>query len=74
MYYTMQKSWVHSSVLQSVGYDAVTKILELEFSEGGVYDYFNFSPRTFKKFINSGSLGHFFVKKIKGKYPELRIQ
>jgi hypothetical protein len=70
----MQKHAVDSSVLQSVSYDAGSKILELEFREGGTWNYFDFSPSVFKKFIHSESLGSFFVRKIKGKYPELRVR
>jgi len=70
----MQRHAVQSSVLESVGYDPNAKILELEFREGGVWNYFNFPKLTFQKFINAESLGHFFTRKIKGKYPELRIK
>jgi hypothetical protein len=70
----MQRHPVQSSVLRSIGYDKSTKILELEFIEGGTYDYFNLSPRVFKRFIDSESPGHFFTKRIKGKYIELKIK
>ena len=70
----MQRHAVQSSVLESVGYDPHAKILELEFREGGVWNYFNFPKPTFQKFISAESLGHFFTRKIKGKYPELRIK
>ncbi len=70
----MQRHPVHSSVLESVGYDAGTKILELEFREGGVWDYFDFPKLTYHRFIKAESLGKFFVKRIKGKYPEIRIK
>jgi len=70
----MQRHPVHSSVLESVGYDAGTKILELEFREGGVWDYFDFPKPTYHRFIKAESLGKFFVKRIKGKYPEIRIK
>ena len=70
----MQRREVNSSVLQSVGYDAQAKILELEFREGGTWDYFNLSPGVYKRFMSSPSLGHFFVKRIKGRYPELKVK
>jgi hypothetical protein len=70
----MQRHPVHSSVLESVGYDHGTKILELEFKEGGVWDYFDFPNPTYNRFIKAESLGKFFVKRIKGRYPELRIK
>jgi hypothetical protein len=71
----MQRSIVDSSALNSLGYDPSAKILEVEFRDsGGVWQYFGFSSTAYKKFISSDSLGHFFVTKIKGKYPELRIR
>ncbi|SEO24970.1 KTSC domain-containing protein [Mucilaginibacter gossypiicola] len=71
----MQRRAVQSSALSSVGYDPDTHILELEFREnGGVWQYFGFSLATYKKFINADSLGHFFVTRIKGKYPELKVK
>lgn len=69
----MQRHAVESSVLESVGYDPGAKILELEFRTGGVWDYFNFPKPTYQRFINAESLGNFFVRRIKGRYPELRL-
>jgi hypothetical protein len=66
---------VDSSALKSLGYDPSAKILEVEFRDsGGVWQYFGFSSTAYKKLINSDSLGHFFVTKVKGRYPELRIR
>ncbi|TWR27441.1 KTSC domain-containing protein [Mucilaginibacter pallidiroseus] len=65
---------VHSSALQSVGYDADAEVLELEFHDnGGVWQYLNIKPSVFKKFARSQSLGNYFVTKIKGKYPEKKV-
>lgn len=71
----MQRQVVESSALNSLGYDPSARILEVEFRDsGGVWQYFGFTLRAYKKFINSESLGHYFVTRIKGKYPELRIR
>ena len=71
----MQRHHVQSAALNSVGYDPDAKILELEFhTDGGVWQYSGFSKAAFKKFINSESLGNFFVTRIKGKYPEQRVR
>ena len=70
----MKRQIVESSALRSVGYDAGHKILELEFRDnGGVWQYFSVSALTYRKFIKAESLGSYFVKKIKGKYPELKL-
>ena len=71
----MQRQPVQSSALESVGYNAKTNTLELEFKEhSGVWQYFNFKPNTYKRFMKSESLGNFFVTKIKGKYEELKVE
>ncbi|AYL97191.1 KTSC domain-containing protein [Mucilaginibacter celer] len=70
----MQRQRVQSSALSSVGYDPESRILELEFKESGdVWQYFGFPLATYKRFIESASLGHFFSKSIKGRYPELKV-
>jgi hypothetical protein len=70
----MQRQYVQSSALESIGYDAQTNTLELEFKEhSGVWQYFNFKPSAYKRFRSSESLGNFFVTRIKGKYPEKKV-
>jgi hypothetical protein len=70
----MKRHYVHSSALQSAGYDADNKILELEFREnGGVWQYFSVPQSVYRKFVNADSLGNFFVTKIKGKYREMKV-
>ena len=70
----MQRQHVESAALESIGYDAETNTLELEFKEhSGVWQYFNIKPSFYKKFRNSESLGNFFVTRIKGKYAEKKV-
>ncbi|RVU02030.1 KTSC domain-containing protein [Mucilaginibacter limnophilus] len=70
----MKREPVQSSALQSIGYDKQHKILELEFRDnGGVWQYLKLPPAFYKKFRQAESLGRFFVKKIKGKYEEVRV-
>ncbi|RYU90806.1 KTSC domain-containing protein [Mucilaginibacter terrigena] len=69
----MRRQAVQSSALKSIGYNTEKFILELEFREGGVWQYFKFKPGAYKKFTSSESLGNFFVTKIKGKYREEKV-
>ncbi len=70
----MQRQHVGSSVFKSVGYDEGHEILELEFKEtGDVWHYLSFSTSDFEKFIQSGSLGHFFSTRIRNKYEEMKV-
>lgn len=71
----MRRRAVNSSALQSIGYDAEKYILELEFRDNGdVWQYFNFKPAAYKKFVNAVSLGNFFATRIKGKYDEEKVE
>jgi hypothetical protein len=74
MYNILQRHPVKSSVIHSAGYNPGTKILELEFREGGTWNYFNVSRSAYRSFINAGSLGQYFVRRIKGHYPELKVK
>lgn len=71
----MRRRAVNSSALQSIGYDAEKHILELEFRDNGeVWQYFNFKPAAYRKFVNAESLGNFFATRIKGKYDEEKVE
>ncbi|EAG4664070.1 KTSC domain-containing protein [Listeria monocytogenes] len=51
----MQRQYVASSRIRSVGWE--NEILEVEFNNGAVYQYFGVSEGEYYGFINSGSLG-----------------
>ncbi|RYZ96146.1 MAG: KTSC domain-containing protein [Sphingobacteriaceae bacterium] len=70
----MKRQHVDSSALHSIGYDDEAHILELEFNDhGGIWQYLALPPAVYKKFRRAKSLGRFFVKQIKGKFTEKRI-
>lgn len=47
---------VSSSRMRSVGWE--NNVLEIEFNDGSVYQYFNVSSAEYFAFINAPSLGH----------------
>lgn len=51
----MQRKNVSSSRIKSVGWE--NDVLEIEFKDGAVYQYYNVSKNTYIEFINSPSLG-----------------
>lgn len=51
----MQRQFVSSSRIRSVGWVANT--LEVEFTDGAVYQYHGVSQSEYRSFMNSGSLG-----------------
>ena len=64
----MKRIAVASSTLNSVGYDSQTMTLELEFTSGDVYQYFDVPVDVHLKLRQSESLGRFFNEQIKESY------
>jgi hypothetical protein len=62
-----------SSQVVSIGFDKEQKILEIEFSSGGVYDYFGVPESLYEEFIRAESLGVFVGTKIRGAFQYSRI-
>ena len=69
----MNRLSVSSSSLRSVGYDAVQKILEFEFQNGRVYQYFRVPAKVFRGLTEAPSLGSFFNAAIRNIYPFARL-
>lgn len=55
----MERTKVRSSNLASIGYDAESHILEVEFKTRTVYQYFNVPESVFVAFMNAQSHGKF---------------
>jgi hypothetical protein len=51
---------VTSSVIESIGYDDVTNVLEVEFRTGRVYQYLNVPPALHRDLMKAESIGEFF--------------
>jgi hypothetical protein len=64
----MERVPVTSSTIVSVGYDAATGTLEVEFKSGDVYQYFDVPPRVHEEFMAAQSQGKFLHQHIKGRY------
>jgi tyrosyl-tRNA synthetase len=60
---------IESSMLAAIGYDEENQMLEVEFKNGEVYQYFEFPKEEYENFLevkdNEESLGSFFNKNIK---------
>ncbi len=70
----MERMPVQSSNLSSVGYDAETLTLEIEFHRSGIYQYFGVSPEIYEGLINASSKGTYFNQVIKkGGYPCTKV-
>jgi hypothetical protein len=65
---SMNRTPVSSSNLSSVGYDQENQILEIEFNNGGVYQYYDVPPRVHNELMNASSHGKYFHRNIKENY------
>jgi hypothetical protein len=70
----MKRQDVDSSMLATVGYDAKTKTLEVEFNHGGVYQYFDVSKKVYEELINAESVGSYFYHNIRDDYDYNRLR
>jgi hypothetical protein len=61
----MNRTSVKSSNLQSVGYDEETRILEVEFKNGDVYQYLNVPVSIFTGLLSATSKGSYFDTYVK---------
>ena len=61
----MDRRPVTSTTLASVGYEEGSAILEVEFVDGGIYQYFGVPSEVHAELIAAGSLGTYFNTHIK---------
>jgi hypothetical protein len=70
----MRRQAVVSSTLSSVGYDAKSQTLEIEFHGGSVYQYSGVPRFVFSALIAQESLGAYFNAQIRDVYEHTRIR
>ena len=64
----MRRTPVSSSTLRSVGYSPRSATLEVEFTSGDVYRYFDVPIEVFDSLMSAGSLGRYFNARIRDRY------
>ncbi|WP_277973046.1 KTSC domain-containing protein [Pantoea agglomerans] len=69
----MNRQPVFSSNIRSVGYDENDSILEIEFNNGAIYQYFDVPQNIYSDLITSDSVGGFLAKNIKGHFRYSRV-
>jgi DNA helicase HerA-like ATPase len=70
---TMDREYVSSSTVASVGYDAETLTLEVEFIDGGLYQYFDVPEGEAEGLVGASSVGGYLNDNIKGRYRYARV-
>lgn len=70
----MERQYIDSSMILSIGYDIQLSILEIEFkSNNQVWQYFDVPEYIWYEMESTTSKGKYFHSNIKGKYSENRI-
>lgn len=70
----MDRTYVDSSALESIGYDIENAILEVEFKTSHqVWQYSDVPEYVWNEFQSAGSLGRYFSVNIRNQYPENRV-
>ncbi|MDR0274035.1 MAG: KTSC domain-containing protein [Burkholderiaceae bacterium] len=64
---------VISSNVASVGYDASTLTLEVEFKNGSVYHYFDVPDAVYRELIQASSVGKYLHANIRSSYRYAKI-
>jgi len=69
----MQRQFVSSSNLASVGYDPATSILEVEFLNGSIYQYWGVSSWIYAGLMAAASKGRYLSRRVKGVYSYQKV-
>ena len=69
----MERYSIASSNIASIGYDADTDTLEVEFLSGAIYQYYNIPQNMYDQLVQAGSKGRFLNTYIKNAYPYSRV-
>jgi len=69
----MERKRVNSSKIRSVGYDEKSQVLEVELSDGQVFQYVKVYPEVYRRFMAAPNPTSFFDDKIAEDYTGRRV-
>jgi hypothetical protein len=69
----LERQPVKSRILRSVGYDDSTKILEIEFTSGLVYQYLSVPPKVYGDLMHSEEIGKYYSEKVRPKFQTKQV-
>jgi hypothetical protein len=69
----LERQPVKSRILRSLGYDESTKILEIEFQTGLVYQYAGVPIKVYRELIRSEEIGKYFTDKVRHRFRTKQI-
>jgi len=69
----LERQPVKSRILRSLGYNESTKILEIEFQTGLVYQYAGVPLKVYRELIRSEEIGKYFTDKVRNRFRTKQI-
>jgi hypothetical protein len=70
----MERKRLNASNIRSAGYDARSRVLEIEFSSGGINQYSGVSEEIYRRLMNSPSPGSYFRDEIEESFTAKRLR
>ena len=70
----MERTRVSSSNIRSIGYDAQNEVLEVEFVNGGIYQYFGVPKNIYERLMAASSKARFLSTHIRDRYRTRKIR
>jgi len=70
----MERKRLNASNIRSAGYDARNRVLEIEFSNGGITQYTGVSEEIYRRLMNSPSPGSYFQDQIEESFTGKRVR
>ena len=70
----MERRRVSASKIRSVGYDSATQTLEVEFSNGAIWQYARVSAEVHRRLMNAPSPGSYFEDNIEESFTGTRVR
>ncbi len=70
----MERKRLNASNIRSAGYDARNRVLEIEFSNGGINQYTGVSEEIYRHLMNSPSPGSYFQDQIEESFTAKRVR
>ena len=70
----MERQYVESSNIKSIGFDESTSVLEVEFNNCVVWQYYDVPEYIWYEFLNAEYKGKFFNANIKNAYNGQRVE
>jgi len=70
----MERKRLNASNIRSAGYDSRSRVLEIEFSSGGIFQYSGVSDEVYRRLMNAPSPGSLFRDEIEESFTGKRIR